>query len=320
MSLSPELKSKIQSMLAAAPVVLFMKGTRERPTCGFSSTAVEILDLFLADYSTVNVLEDPELREGLKEFAKWPTYPQLWVRGELVGGADIMREMFENDELGAALGMAASVSASNMSASTLNLRVSDSALQAMADALKSAGEGEAVRITIDARFNQALSFDVPKKNDVALELGLAGDAGPSVKVLLDPMSASRAAGLKVDHHGEIGAGGFELKNPNGPPEVQDMSVQTLKDKLGRAEALHLFDVRTRAEWNEGRIAGARLFAEIPSSDLAALPKDALLVFQCRSGVRSARTAEQFRQRGYTNVHNLTGGIMSWQQSGGAVEI
>ena len=98
------------------------------------------------------------------------------------------------------------------------------------------------------------------------------------------------------------------------PQVKDMSVAVLKAKLARGETLHLFDVRTREEWNEGNIATARLLLDISSEELSALPKDAELVFQCRSGVRSANMAEQFRQRGYTNVYNLTGGILAWQKT------
>ena len=82
-------------------VVLFMKGTPQFPMCGFSGQVVQILDYLGVPYKGLNVLENEELRNGIKAFSSWPTIPQLYVKGEFVGGADIVREMFENDELAA---------------------------------------------------------------------------------------------------------------------------------------------------------------------------------------------------------------------------
>ena len=81
------------------PVVLFMKGVPEQPQCGFSATVVSILDQVDVDYVAVNVLQNDALRQGIKEFSNWPTIPQLYVKGEFVGGCDILREMYESGEL-----------------------------------------------------------------------------------------------------------------------------------------------------------------------------------------------------------------------------
>lgn len=89
----------IKSQVEANPVMLFMKGTPQFPQCGFSSVVVQILDHLGVDYKTANVLESDDLRNGIKEFSDWPTIPQLYVKGEFVGGCDILREMFENGEL-----------------------------------------------------------------------------------------------------------------------------------------------------------------------------------------------------------------------------
>jgi monothiol glutaredoxin len=97
------LRDRIQGIIDSNDVVLFMKGTKHFPQCGFSATVVEVLRRSGADFRDVNVLEDPEIRQGIKEFANWPTIPQLYVRGKFVGGCDIVREMYENDELGAVL-------------------------------------------------------------------------------------------------------------------------------------------------------------------------------------------------------------------------
>jgi monothiol glutaredoxin len=97
-------KAWIKETVEKNPVVLFMKGTGQFPQCGFSSKAVQLLQSAgAANVVTVNVLEDPELRQAIKEYSNWPTIPQLYVNGEFVGGSDIMTEMHENGELQAML-------------------------------------------------------------------------------------------------------------------------------------------------------------------------------------------------------------------------
>ncbi len=94
-----EVQDWIGKQVASTDVLLFMKGTRQFPQCGFSSQVVQILDYLGVDYSEVNVLEDMGVREGIKAFSNWPTIPQLYVKGEFIGGCDIVREMFQVGEL-----------------------------------------------------------------------------------------------------------------------------------------------------------------------------------------------------------------------------
>jgi len=94
-----EAKERIDDIVHKNEIVLFMKGTPLFPQCGFSSRAVAILERLGADYETVDVLQDPEIRQGIKKYSDWPTIPQLYVKGEFVGGSDIMMEMFESGEL-----------------------------------------------------------------------------------------------------------------------------------------------------------------------------------------------------------------------------
>ena len=94
-----EPQSRIADIVKSNDVVLFMKGTALFPQCGFSSRAVAILDRLEVPYQTIDVLQDPEIRQGIKEYSDWPTIPQLYVKGEFVGGSDILMEMFENGEL-----------------------------------------------------------------------------------------------------------------------------------------------------------------------------------------------------------------------------
>jgi len=97
------IEDRIKAQLAAAPVVLFMKGTPDFPQCGFSAQAVGALRACGASFQHVNIFEDPELREALKRWSNWPTYPQLYVKAELLGGCDITLEMFRSGELKKAL-------------------------------------------------------------------------------------------------------------------------------------------------------------------------------------------------------------------------
>ena len=95
-----DVQALIKEQVTTNPVVLYMKGTPRAPMCGFSATAVQILQACnLPLFFSVNVLEEPEIREGVKVFANWPTIPQLYIRGEFVGGCDIMREMYQSGEL-----------------------------------------------------------------------------------------------------------------------------------------------------------------------------------------------------------------------------
>ena len=107
MSLSPELRTRIETTLASNRVVLFMKGDPSSPRCGFSAKAVGILDALSPGYASVDVLADPEIREGIKDYGQWPTIPQLYIDGELIGGSDIIEQMLNSGELHEVLGVAA---------------------------------------------------------------------------------------------------------------------------------------------------------------------------------------------------------------------
>ena len=95
-----QVRNHIQSLVDDNTVVVFMKGTKTFPQCGFSATVAEALRRLGVDFKDVNVLEDPAIRQGIKDFTNWPTIPQLYVKGKFIGGCDIVREMYENGELG----------------------------------------------------------------------------------------------------------------------------------------------------------------------------------------------------------------------------
>src|SRR5262245_15426498 len=99
MSLSAATRTKLDEVIASDRVVLFMKGNRTQPQCGFSARVVQILDSLLPKYTTVDVLRAPDVREGIKEYSSWPTIPQLYVDGEFLGGCDIVTELYTTGEL-----------------------------------------------------------------------------------------------------------------------------------------------------------------------------------------------------------------------------
>ena len=94
-----DLKAQIENLINSSNVVLFMKGNAEMPMCGFSANSVAILKNLGVPFKTFNILSDPDIRQGLKDFSNWPTYPQLYIKGQLIGGNDILTAMYKNGEL-----------------------------------------------------------------------------------------------------------------------------------------------------------------------------------------------------------------------------
>ncbi|MFZ4803753.1 MAG: Grx4 family monothiol glutaredoxin [Synechococcus lacustris] len=94
-----QLKARIEALIAASPIVVFMKGNKLMPQCGFSNTAVQIFNTLGVPFETFDVLSDPEIRQGIKDFSDWPTIPQVYLKGEFLGGSDILIELYNSGEL-----------------------------------------------------------------------------------------------------------------------------------------------------------------------------------------------------------------------------
>src|SRR3954470_21495647 len=135
MPLSEALRQRLDGIVASDRVIVFMKGTRRAPQCGFSAQVVQILDELVPEYETVDVLSSAELRDGIKEFSQWPTIPQLFVNGEFIGGCDIVRALRESGELAQLL------SQPGTAPPLPTIHVSEAALKAFQGALGDA-EGE----------------------------------------------------------------------------------------------------------------------------------------------------------------------------------
>ena len=299
MALTDVLSNRIESAISSNKVVLFMKGTPVQPQCGFSAAVVEILNNLTTDYGTFDVLADPEIREGIKEYSSWPTIPQLYIEGEFVGGCDIVKQMFNAGELHALLG------STPPDRTAPDIQISDQAASAIKQALQHQSD-VAVHLSISATWNHQFSLNPAQGNEIRAESN-------GVEILLDLTSAQRADGLVIDMVDTPQGTGFNIHNPNAPPPVNQISPQELQDMLATQENVHLFDVREPGERDKAHIEGSRLLDQEAVAYIEALAKDEVLVFHCHHGARSQSAADYFREKGYTQVHNLIGGIDAWSQ-------
>jgi monothiol glutaredoxin len=298
MPLTDRKRADLERLVRSKPVLLFMKGNRRFPACGFSATVVGILDKLTSGYETVNILEDPEVRDGMKEFSSWPTFPQLYVEGQFVGGCDIVKEMYASGELQTLLGAPppAPVSAPRVT-------LSPAAAKALLDATADAG-GEVIRLAIDGEFRCELEIAARQKDDIEVR-------SSGAVLFVERTSAARADGIHIDFVESPGGMAFKIDNPNEPPRVKRIAAKELKALLD-AGRIQLFDVRPSAERAVAAIAQARAL-EGARADLLGLKRDSAIALHCHHGVRSRAAAEGLLGEGFTNVYNLEGGIDAWSQ-------
>ena len=297
MELDAATRSRIEAVLQGNRVVLFMKGTPAQPQCGFSAKTTQILDRLLPEYATVDILADADIRAGIKAYGDWPTIPQLYVDGELVGGCDIVSDMYQQGELHELLGLELPPKAAP------RIDITEPAIAILRGALAAEPE-KSLWLSVDARWTPALALG--PDDDGALKIESDG-----VVVFMDPMSAQRADGLKIDVEETLDGHGFRFENPNAPPPVKPITASLLSDMLQSGDIVNLFDVRPAAERAVASIAQARPLDAEAVKVIEDLEKDAVFVFYCHLGGRSQAVAEGYRLRGFTNVYNLEGGIDAW---------
>jgi len=299
MSATVDTRSRIESLLRQNPVVLFMKGSPSAPRCGFSAAASGILNELLPDYATVDVLEDPEIREGIKAYGNWPTIPQLYVKGELVGGSDIIQSMYGSGELHELLG------AAQPDRTPPQITITDTAAAAIREALAGADPGAALHLSIDGRWQAQFHLDEAAPASIRTEAN-------GIPIFMDLATAQRARGIRIDWVETVQGSGLSIDNPNAPAAVQSLSVQGLKAALDAGQVT-LVDVRPAEERARAALAQAFRTLDDGVDALLALPKDTPLAFICHTGARSARVAAHFRDHGFAKVYNVTGGIDAWSR-------
>ncbi|MET3931868.1 monothiol glutaredoxin [Lysobacter sp. OAE881] len=305
MSLDPALRSRIETLLQSNRVVLFMKGAPEAPQCGFSAKAVGVLNALLPDgYAHVNVLADADIREGIKQYGNWPTIPQLYIDGELVGGSDIVEQMAGSGELHTALGLPPP------DRRPPEFTITPEALDMLRSAIDNAGGGYAVQIDIDARHNVRLQLAPIDANAVAIEI-------EGVRLQTDALQVRRADGISIDWVDDERGRGLAVTHPLAAPPVRTLSPHEADARV-RAGALRLVDVRPADERSLAASPVAFDTLDGGIEALQGLPKDTPLAFLCHHGGRSQQAAEHFRGLGFREVYNVVGGIDAWADFDAAI--
>jgi monothiol glutaredoxin len=298
MSLYTNTRERIETMLKDHRVVLFMKGDRQQPMCGFSAAATNMLNELLPEYHTVNVLEDPEIREGIKAYGEWPTIPQLYVEGELVGGADIIRQLYTSGELHQLFGAAAP------DRTPPTITITDAAAEAIRQGTANA-QGVALHLEIGPDHSAGFQLAPAGEHDIVAQAN-------GLEVHFDPASAQRAKGIVIDWVSTVQGEGLSLKFP-GAQEIKSLTVQELKARLS-AGNITLIDVRpAQGRAQAAPLAQARVLEDEGYESLAALPKDTPLAFICHHGISSRGMAERFAAHGFTDVSNVEGGMDAWSR-------
>ena len=300
MSLDPATRQRIDALLQGHRVVLFMKGEPAAPQCGFSAKAVGVLEGLDVDFTHVDVLSDPDIREGIKAYGDWPTIPQLYIGGELVGGSDIVEQMANSGELHAALDLPPP------DRTPPQVSVTDAAARMLRQAIDDAGGEVVVQLDIDPHFRTRLQLAAADPNAVAT-------TASGIPLQLPVAAARRADGLSIDWADDARGRGLVIDNPNAPAPVRAISP-TDAEARARAGTLTLVDVRPPDERTQAAVSLPFLTLDGGIAAVRDLPADAPLAFLCHHGDRSRQAAEHFRELGHREVYNIEGGIEAWAES------
>jgi len=299
MDIAADTRTRIETLLRQNPVVLFMKGSPGSPRCGFSAAASGLLNELLEQYATVDVLEDAEIREGIKAYGNWPTIPQLYVNGELVGGSDIIQSMYGSGELQELFGLP------KPDRTPPQIAISDKAAAAIREALAGAEPGAALHLAIDARWQAQFHLDEAAADAIRSESN-------GIVICMDLATAQRARDIRIGWVDTVQGSGLSIENPNAPAAVKALSVHELKARLD-AGGITVVDVRPAVERAQAALAQPYRTLDDGIEPLLQLPRDTPLAFLCHTGARSARVTAHFGEQGFANVYNVTGGIDAWSR-------
>ena len=296
--MNEQIKNEIENLVNNNACVLFMKGNPKHPQCGFSSNTVNILqELVGEDFAFCNVLEDQNIREGIKEYGNWPTIPQLYINKELVGGNDIVTEMYNTGELQTMLGLP------QPQREPAEIAITDVARQNIMNGIKDIGS-HVLKLSIDSQFNTRFSIEEPKGYELISEIG-------DIKIYMDIGTAKRANGIEIDWVEDLQGAGLVINNPNQPKEINQLSKNDLIKGMEKGVYKHIYDVRSEQQFSVQSIAGSKRLDKENMQKIETLAKDTPLVFVCSVGNTSQGACDFYRKKGFTNVNNLVGGIANW---------
>ncbi len=298
MALDQVTRQRIDDLLSQHRVVLFMKGNRSGPRCGFSATAVGILDTLIDDYVGVDVLADEQIRQGIKDYGNWPTIPQLYVGRELIGGSDIIGGMYNSGELHELLGVA------KPDRSPPLIEISPAAAEAIGNGIDD-DPGMALHLSIDGRWQAQFMLKPAQGHEVRAQ-------SQGITVLMDLATAQKARGMRVDWVDDVRGSGLTISLPQAPVGVRPLSVEELAARIERGD-IQVLDVRPERDRQIAPFAAARHLDAAAVQEIGALPKHTPLAFLCHHGQSSRQAAEHFRGLGFTEVFNIEGGIDAWSQ-------
>jgi len=296
MEISDSVKTKIENYVNSSKVVLFMKGTPQQPMCGFSAKTVAALDSVIPDYAAINVLDDTEVREGIKTYGNWPTIPQVYIDGELVGGCDIVLTMLNSGELHQTLGL------EPPDKTPPEITVTPAAAEKILESMEG-HEGICLHFQIDAGWDAQFNLAPAQGHEISSESN-------GITVLMDMATAQRARNAVIDWVSTVQGEGLAIDLPQAPPPVNQMTVQELAEQLA-AGTITLVDVRGDDERARASIESARALDRPTMEELEKLPKDSAIAFLCHHGNSSMGAADYFRKQGFTNISNVAGGIHAW---------
>ena len=296
MSISDDLKLRLDNIINSEKIVLFMKGDRDGPQRGFSARVVGVLEGLTDNYKTIDVLSDPDVRNGIKEYSEWPTIPQLYIEGDFIGGCDVVEQLFKTGELAKLIG--------DMEPLPLpSIVITDSAAESIREVCSQ---------------HPDLNVHLNVTDDWVHEFNLAPNSGQviaiennGIELLLNRSTAKKTDGLRIDMELTPEGSVFSITNPNAPSMVSQMSVLELKKLQESGDTFYLFDVREESERDIAVIAGSLILNEESIKFIDTLDRNSIMIFQCHTGVRSQSAAEYFRDQGFTRVYNLSGGIDAW---------
>jgi len=298
MTLKDSTREKLENVIQQDRVVLFMKGTPKAPMCGFSSKTVGLLDSILENYKSVDVLEDQEIRDGIKIYGNWPTIPQLYIDGDLVGGCDIVTAMFNSGELHETLGVEAP------DRTPPEVTITDAAAEKILEAMEG-HEGIGLHFAVDASWQSQFNVAPAEGHEIKIETN-------GITMYFDLASAQRANGAIIDWVDTLQGSGLTIHLPGAPEPVKQMSVKELKSHLENNSVV-LIDVRGSEERALASLEAAKVMDGETMQAIEAMSKDTALAFICHIGNRSQVAGEHFRKQGFTNVSNVVGGIDAWSK-------